>query len=102
MRRGGAGKRRDKVEPSIINALESFGATVAQLSAVDLPDLIVGFQGANYLLEVKSAPETQKRGALRPGQKTWHITWRGQVSTVRSPDEALAAIGVKARRTGND
>lgn len=83
---------RDANEPEIIRALESVGATVTHLDAGKggIPDLLVGFRGVNYLLEVKT-----ERGKLRPVQAEWHALWRGQVTVVRSVVEAWAAIGVE-------
>lgn len=96
MRRGGQGKRRDANEKAIIAALRVVGATVQQLSGIDVPDLLVGHHGVNFLLEVK-----MPKGELSDGQFEWVKTWRGrEVWVVRSPDEALAAIGCGARRQG--
>ncbi len=53
------------------------------------PDLLVGFRGETYLLEVKSP-----KGRLEDSQVTWHADWRGRpVAVVRTPTEALRAIG---------
>ena len=93
MRRGAAGKRRDANEPAIIAALRAVGATVEQLSAPDLPDLLVGYCGGNWLMEVKT-----EKGKLKPGQERWQEWWRGVVDVVRSPEEALRRIGIQATR----
>ena len=90
--------KRDKNEAAICLALEQVGATVERLSGADLPDLLVGFRGVNVLMEVKQ-PAGAKGGTshreLLPGQAAWHATWRGApVAVVRTPAEALAAIGV--------
>jgi hypothetical protein len=101
---------RDKAERGIIDALEAVGASVEQLDGEDIPDLLVGFRGENHLLEVKSPAELvtgkdrrkdgtpqvrrQAAGELSKGQRTWHQTWRGKApSLVRTPEEALRAIG---------
>lgn len=82
--------KRDENEKPIIKALEKVGAIVQQISETDAPDLLVGFRGQNYLLEVKN-PDNY--GKLRPGQLKWHAVWEGQVCTVETIDEALRAIG---------
>jgi len=94
--------RRDANEPGIGQALERAGATVDMLpTGKGLPDLLVGYQGVNYLLEVKQQPEKGKVFAsdvqLNPVQEKWHARWRGQVAIVRTPQEALAAIGLASR-----
>jgi Holliday junction resolvase len=80
--------KRDANERGIIDALRDVGATVVQLSDTGVPDLLVGFRGASYLLEVK-AP----RGTLTDEQTAFLALWRGQVAVIRSVDEALAVIG---------
>lgn len=96
MRPSHAGRKRDANEGAIVAALQAVGATVERLSGPDIPDLLVGHHGVNFLLEVK-----MPKGELSDGQFEWVKRWRGRdVYVVRSPDEALAAIGCGARRTG--
>jgi hypothetical protein len=93
VRRGAGGKRRDANESAVIDALRAAGATVEQLSAPDLPDLLVGFAGINYVLEVKG-----DKGVLSEGQWAWITEWRGRARVVRTPEQALEACGIKAVR----
>jgi hypothetical protein len=81
--------KRDANEPPIIEALVAVGATIMQGRDVDL---IVGFRGRNFLLEVK--PE--KGGRLKPSQELLLDTWRGQYGIVRTPQEALQHIGASS------
>lgn len=81
----------DTTQPSIVKALRAVGATVLHLHQLgsDAPDLLVGFRGRDYLLEVKG-PKTPVTDA----QSRWHEGWRGRrPHVVRSPEEALQAIG---------
>lgn len=82
----------DSTQRAVVSALRQVGATVESLANVGggVPDLLVGYRGTNYLLEVK-AP----KGKLTPQQKGFHLLWRGSVQTVYSVDQALAVIGVK-------
>ena len=81
--------KRDKNEPEIIQALRAVGASVAQNSAPGLPDLLVGYRGQTYLIEVK-AP----KGTLTPDQVEFMRQWEGTlVHICKTPDEALRAIG---------
>ncbi len=85
---------RDQNEPEIIQALREMDATWRRLDATlggemaGVPDLLVGFGGKNYLLEVKSV-----RGRLNPYQKDFHDKWLGQVHTVRSADDVRRILG---------
>ena len=76
----------------IASALRAIGSTVELLHEVGkgCPDLLVGFRGKNYLLECKT-----EHGKLSPRQCEWHQSWRGHVCVVTSPEEAVAAVGVK-------
>lgn len=80
--------RRDSNEPEIIQALRSVGATVQAISIKGCPDLLIGYRGLNFLLEVKVA-----KGKLTDDETAWHNAWQGQVGIVRSVDEALKVIG---------
>ena len=81
--------RRDKNESEIVAALVKAGATVVPLSAAGCPDLLCGFRGSTFLLEVKA-----EKGRLTPDQLAWHKAWEGYpVKVVRSVDDALQAIG---------
>lgn len=97
---------RDSNEAEIVAALRAAGATVTALSAAGVPDLLVGYAGATHLLEVKhlsSTGRTVRRtsGGCRPDergltteQQAWWAAWSGAAPViVRTPAEALAAIG---------
>lgn len=88
--------KRDEAEDAIIKDLKRCGCTVAQLSGKNLPDLLVGFKGNNFLLEVKSDKSVhhQKGGGVSDGQLEWAIDWRGKKPRlVRCTEDALRAIG---------
>lgn len=81
--------KRDENEGEIIKALEDCGATVVQLSGKGYPDLLVGFAGVNYLIEVKA-----DKGKLTDDQFTFFESWNGQCEVARTAQEALRIIGV--------
>lgn len=93
---------RDRNEPPIVDALRAAGCLVQAIDGRDLPDLLVGFRGAWWLLEVKG--EAGPKGGishrkLKPGQEKFHrlATAMGLPSyVVRTPEEALRAIGAIA------
>lgn len=67
------------------------GATVQLLSDVGsgVPDLLVGYNGINYLIEVKNEKTSYGKSGLNNLQESWHDKWKGQVMTVSTIDEAL-------------
>jgi hypothetical protein len=87
--------RRDGNHDDLIKGLKKVGATVQTLSQVGrgCPDLLIGFRGANVLLEVKDGSLPPSKRTLTESEATWHQGWRGQVATVGSLDDALKAIG---------
>jgi hypothetical protein len=80
--------KRDTNEPGIIKGLRSVGATVRTLSEKGMGDLIVGYRGRNYLLEVKMPGEK-----LTTDEHDFHSEWQGQIAIVFSLTEAYIAIG---------
>lgn len=87
----------DRNQSEIVHALRTAGATVQPLHTVGAgcPDLLVGFRGANFLIEVKdwkAAPSDRK---LNPTQVSWHDGWKGSVAKVETAEAALAVIGAR-------
>ena len=92
--------QRDANEPEIVAALRAAGASVWPL---DEPlDLLVGYRGRDYLLEVKlplGPNGGESHSVPNDKQKRFMLTWRGQRPTVvRSIDDALAAVGCVERK----
>ena len=77
--------KRDANEPEIVEALEAVGASVVRLDDVDL---VVGFRGVNYLMEIKT-----DKGKLNKKQAKFFRSWNGQVNIVRTRIQALRLIG---------
>ena len=79
----------DQNQREIIDALRQMGASVYPLhfAGKGWTDLLCGFRGHNYLIEIK----TQK-GKLSADQRTFHQSWRGQVAVVRTAREAVDAM----------
>jgi hypothetical protein len=92
--------RVDFNQREIVAALRGAGATVQLLHAVGegCPDLLIGYKGANFLLECKDGAKPPSAQKLTPQQEIWHRDWRGRSMVVNSPEAALAAIGVIAIR----
>ena len=82
--------RSDANQAAIVEALRKAGASVRSIHRLGqgIPDLLVGYRGANYLLEVKS-----EGGELTPDELQFHETWRGCAAIVYDEREALRAIG---------
>ena len=82
-------KRVDANQAEIVADLRKVGASVLLLHEVGsgCPDILVGFRGTNYLIEIKT-----KTGMLTFPQWELHHDWRGQVAIARTSEEALCII----------
>ena len=87
--------KTDENQPEIVQALRDAGCSVQSLSFVGkgCPDLLVGRDGRNFLLEVKWPLGTPSHRALTPDQAKWHREWRGAIHVVYSALDALRIIG---------
>ena len=95
MPRYNAAKDANKTE--ITDALRAAGATVRDVKGPGIPDLLAGYRGHTYLLEVKRplGPRGGSDGRnLTPAQQKLWDEWRGApFQIVRSIQQALEAIG---------
>ena len=82
----------DSNQSDIVKALEKVGANVYDASQAGggFPDLLVEYRSCFYLLECK----TGKRKLNKDQQKFHWKFKRGPIYVVRSPQEALEAVGV--------
>lgn len=90
--------RKDANQGPIVEGLRAVGATVDILDGRGRPDLLVGYRGRNWLLEVKDPAQPPSARQLTPAQREWHAGWRGQKAVVETLEEALVVIGA-VRRT---
>lgn len=84
--------RTDNNHTQIVEAIRDAGALIFSTAGVGMgfPDICVAYAGRNWLLEIKGP-----KGELTPLQKAIHRQWSGygQMAVVRTPEEALRAIG---------
>lgn len=80
--------KTDRNQKETVKALLFAGFTVQDLSKVGkgCPDLLVGFRGKNYLIEVKNGAKAKLTGP----QPVWHAKWEGHVCVIHS----LAELGI--------
>lgn len=84
--------RRDKNETDIVKALRDVpGLSVVPLSAKDVPDLLIGYQDKNFLIELKNKKGLNK---LQEGQAEFLENWKGQVAVAHSLEDILDILGI--------
>ena len=86
--------RTDGNQAMVVHALRSIGASVQHLHYVGggCPDILVGYRGVNYLMEIKDGSKPPSARKLTPKEKAWHENWRGSVHVVLSAEEAINII----------
>ncbi len=79
----------DLIQRATVKALRDIGASVRVTSQVGqgFPDLVCGYRGKTFLLELKTGNE-----GLTVDEKEFHASWGGHYAIVRSPEEAQTAI----------
>jgi hypothetical protein len=82
--------RVDENQPAIIEAARNFGASVTLLYRLghNVPDILVGYNGVDQQIEIKSAV-----GGLTDGQCVYFKEWQGRpVRVVRSVHEMITLL----------
>ena len=99
MKRIARAKRRDRSEPEIVEALRRAGCYVHLYD--DPLDLLVGYRGQTYLVEVKDGRMPPSERPLKPSQVAFFREWTGGPAyVVRSVAEALCVLGIAPHAPG--
>jgi hypothetical protein len=89
--------KSDKNQPGIVKTLRQ----IPGLSVLDIHqlknccDILVGFQGRNYLFEIKS----DKKKKLTVGEKNFQDRWAGQIHTICSAKDILNILGIHIEKS---
>jgi hypothetical protein len=86
--------RVDANQSEVVDALRKIGASVQPLHMVGhgVPDLLVGYHGQNFLLEVKDGRKPPSHRVLTPDEQTWFDGWRGSAYIVYSGMDAVTLL----------
>ena len=86
--------RTDANHSDVVAALRSIGASVSDTSRAGngFPDLVVGYRGRNWLIEVKDGEKPPSARKLTPAQVEFKATWRGHWAVVYSAVEAIEIV----------
>lgn len=87
----------DANQSEIVQGLRKLGASVAITSMVGdgFVDIICGFRGVNYMLEIKDGNKPPSQRKLTDAQVKFHAEWRGKIYVVNSLDDAINIIKEK-------
>lgn len=89
-------KKIDDNQKLIVKQLRKCGVSVAITSMLGngFVDLVLGFRGRNYLIELKDGNKSASRKQLTPDEKEFFDTWSGQVNKCESFKEIATIIGL--------
>lgn len=84
-------KKVDSNQAELVDYARSLGASVQHLHNVGggVCDLIIGYNGKNYLAEVKT-----EKGKLNELQVMFFDHWKGQAKVVRTKEDIKELLGV--------
>lgn len=91
-------RRRGKIDGNqreVVAALRAIGATVQSLADIGAgcPDLLVGFRGVTWVMEVKDGRKPPSARRLTPAEARWLYSWRGgPACVVECAEDAVAAV----------
>ena len=92
--------RIDANQTAVITALRKLGCSVQSLASVGdgCPDILVGWRGRNFLMEVKDGEKAPSDRKLTAAEAHFLATWKGGPAVVvESEQEAINAVIAHAR-----
>ena len=86
--------KTDANHSEVVKALRQIGCSVASLASVGcgIPDLVVGYRGVNWLLEVKDGSKPPSARKLTDDEAAFMAAWRGQYAVVETVEQAIAVV----------
>lgn len=58
------------------------------------PDIVVGYKGINYLLEIKDGAKSDSQKKLTEDEIKFHHNWKGQVNVVENFSDILKILRI--------
>lgn len=59
------------------------------------PDIVIGYKGLNYLIEIKDGDKPPSQRVLTIDEKEFHKNWKGQVNICHNIDEVFTVLEIK-------
>ena len=86
--------RVDGNQAEIVKALRGIGASVLMTYQLkNCFDLLVGYRGHNFIMEVKDPKQPPSKRKLTEGEEGFRASWRGGIyHIVESADQAIAIL----------
>jgi hypothetical protein len=59
------------------------------------PDIVIGYNGLNYLFEIKDGTKTKSARKLTTHESSFFCNWKGQVNIIHNIDDILEVLQIK-------
>lgn len=89
-------KKIDGNQEQIVEQLRALNISVQHLHTIGkgCPDLLLGFRGQNFLVELKDGSRKPSERKLTPDEEKFFAKWRGQVNKCECLEDILKLIGL--------
>lgn len=86
--------RIDRNQTDIVKLFKAAGYSVQSLAQLGngVPDLLLGRNGVNHLVEIKDGEKPASRQQLTADQSEWTWRWKGKVRLITSKEDAIEMI----------
>ncbi len=91
-------RRADSNQAELVRQLRQIpGVTVAHTHVIGsgFPDILVGRNGKNYLIELKDGKKFKSWKKLTPDEEKFHEKWTGQIAVAETFEDVLQIINSK-------
>jgi len=89
------GRRIDNNQNDLVRQIRSIPKTTVAITSgvgAGFPDIVVGYRGKNYLLEIKDPRRKPSERRLTPDEQDFVSDWCGQVDVVETIDDVIKVI----------
>jgi hypothetical protein len=90
-------KRTDANHKEIIDKLRQFPALSVfstHMVGKGFPDIVIGYKGMNYLVEIKDGAKSKSRKKLTDDEIKFHVGWFGQIMIAENIDDVLRLLKI--------
>lgn len=90
-------KRTDANHKEIIVGLRKYpvlSVFSTHMVGKGFPDIVIGYKGINYLVEIKDGAKSKSRKKLTEDEIKFHSSWNGQIIIAENIDDVLRLLNI--------